>query len=216
MNRIAEENSARRIQSFDTVLPDEVRVEFTRPKRTRIIGRLEPPDRNTLWLAGAFVFGAIILAVAIGLAGRHETRQLMPELSAVPGMPVKQPVATPEPISAAAPTQIAVPTLAPIVDRKPAPKPVLAAMPYAPRATLVKLPPPRAVLVRLPQWRIGEERPVMMPYGLEVAALLKGKLTSTDMLPMSGNAIGDTWVVGDSAWVWVAAPGASSANWIDP
>jgi hypothetical protein len=201
MNRIVEENSARRIQSFDTVLPDEVRVEFTRPKRTRIIGRLEPPDRNTLWLAGAFVFGAIILAVAIGLAGRHEAQHL---------------AAMQEANSAAAPTQIAVPTLAPIVDRKPAPKPVLAAMPYAPRATLVKLPPPRAVLVRLPQWRIGEERPVMMPYGLEVAALLKGKLTSTDMLPMSGNAIGDTWVVGDSAWVWVAAPGASSANWIDP
>src|SRR6516165_5761369 len=201
MNRIVEENSARRIQSFDTVLPDEVRVEFTRPKRTRIIGRLEPPDRNTLWLAGAFVFGAIILAVAIGLAGRHEAQHL---------------AAMQEANSAAAPTQIAVPTLAPIVDRKPAPKPVLAAMPYAPRATLVKLPPPRAVLVRLPQWRIGEERPVMMPYGLEVAALLKGKLASPDMLPMSGNAIGETWVVGVSAWVWGAAPSASSTSWIDP
>jgi hypothetical protein len=56
----------------------------------------------------------------------------------------------------------------------------------------------------------------MMPYGLEVAAQLKGKLPSTDMLPMSGNAIGDTWVVGDSAWVWVAAPGTGSAHWIDP
>ena len=56
----------------------------------------------------------------------------------------------------------------------------------------------------------------MMPYGLEVAARLKGKLPSTDMLPMSGNAIGDMWVIGDSAWVWVAAPGTGSANWIDP
>jgi hypothetical protein len=201
MNRIAEEKPARRIQSFDTVLPDQVRVEFTRPKRSRIVGRREPSDRSTLRSVGTIVFGAIILAVAIGLAGRHEAQHL---------------AAMQEPNSAAAPTQIAVPTLAPTVDRKPAPRPVLAATPHAPRATLVKLPPPRAVLVRLPQWRIGEERPVMMPYGLEVAALLKGKLASPDMLPMSGNAIGETWVVGDSAWVWVAAPGASSASWIDP
>ena len=201
MNRIAEEKSARRIQSFETVLPDEVRVEFARPKRTTILGRLEPPDGNILWLAGAIVFGAFILALGIGVASRHETQQR---------------VATQEPNSAAAPTQIAVPTLASTIDQKKAPRSELAATPHAPRATLVKLPPPRAVLVRLPQWRIGEERPVMMPYGLEVAALLKGKLPSTDMLPMSGNAIGDTWVVGDSAWVWVAAPGTGSANWIDP
>jgi hypothetical protein len=148
MNRIAEENSARRIQSFDTVLPDEVRVEFARPKRPRILGPLEPHDGNILWLAGAIVFGAIILAVGIVVAGRHETQQL---------------AATQEPNSAAANAQIAVPTLAPTIDRKPAPRSELAAAPYAPRATLVKLPPPRAGLVRLPQWRIGEERPVMMP-----------------------------------------------------
>jgi hypothetical protein len=201
MNRIAEENSARRIQSFDTVLPDDVRAKFTRPQRPRILGRLEQPDGNILWLAGAIVSGAIILAAGIGVAGRHEMQQL---------------AAMQEPNSAAAPTQVAVPTLAPTIDRKPAPRFEFAATPYAPRATLVKLPPPRAVLVRLPQWRIGEERPVMMPYGLEVAALLKGKLPSTDMLPMSGNAIGDTWVIGDSAWVWVAVPGTGSANWIDP
>src|SRR6516162_6789383 len=101
MNRIAEEKPARRIQSFDTVLPDGVRAEFTRRKRTRIVGRLEPPDGNTLWLAGAILFGAIILAVAIGLAGRHEAQQLVSDVSAVPGIPVKQAAATPEPVSAA-------------------------------------------------------------------------------------------------------------------
>jgi len=153
-------------------------------------------------LAGAIVFGAIILAFAIGLVGWHEARQLMADLSAVPSMPVKQPAATAEPT--ATPTQT------------PGPGPGLAAAPYAPRAELLRLPPPRAQLIRLPQWRIGEERPVMMPYGLEVTARLKGKLLSTDMLPKFGNAIGDTWVIGDSAWVWVAAPGAGSANWFDP
>jgi hypothetical protein len=59
-------------------------------------------------------------------------------------------------------------------------------------------------------------RPVKMPYGLEVEARLRGRLPSTDVLPMSGNSIGDTWAVGDSAWVWVAAPGTGSASWIDP
>jgi hypothetical protein len=201
MNRINEESLARRFQSFDTELPDDVRVEFSRSKRSRILGSVVPTDRNILWLAGAIVSGAIILAVGIGVAGRHEAQQV---------------AATQEPNSAAAPTQIAVPTLAPTIDRKPAAMFEPAAEPYAPRAPLVKLPPPRAVLVRLPQWRIGEERPVMMPYGLEVAALLKGKLPSTDMLPVSGNATGDTWAVGDSAWVWVVAPGTGSANWIDP
>jgi hypothetical protein len=209
MNRIAEEQPARRIQSFDTVLPDEVRVEFTRLKRPRMLGRLEPPHGNTLYLAGAIVCGAIILAVAIGLAGRHEVQQLVPDVSAVPGIPVKQPAATREPTSVATPTRTAVATRTPTRG----PRPELA---LAPRAELVKLPPARAALVRLPQWRIGEERLVTMPYGFEVAARLKGKLPSTDMLPMFGNAIGDTWVIEDSAWVWVAAPGAGSANWVDP
>ena len=33
----------------------------------------------------------------------------------------------------------------------------------APRAVLVKLPPPRAQLVRLPEWKLGEERQLIMP-----------------------------------------------------
>ena len=210
MNRIAEEKSARRIQSFDTVLPNQVRVEFTRPKRPPTLRRLEPPDGNTLWLAGAIVFGAIILALAIGLAARHETQQLMPDGSAVPGMVVRQPAATPEPTSAVTPTQpaVAAPTLGPRSE--------FAVAPHAPRAEVVRLPPPRAQLMRLPEWHIGEDRSLMMPYGLQVAARLRGKVLSTDRLPMSGNAIGDTWVIGDSVWVWVAAPGATSASWVDP
>jgi hypothetical protein len=216
MNRIAEEKSARRIQSFDTVLPDEVWVEFSRSKRPPTPRRLEALDRNTLWLAGAIVFGAIILAVAIGLAGWREAPKRVPDVSAVPGMPVKQAAVTPEPTSAITPTQPRVLSPTPMLDPTSRPRSELARAPYAPRAELLRLPPPRAQLIRLPEWRIGEERPVMMPYGVEVAARLKGKLPSAGMLPMFGNAIGDTWVIGDSAWVWVAAPGASSANWIDP
>ena len=160
--------------------------------------------------------GAIILAVAIGLVGRHEAPQRVPDVSAVSGMPVKRPTATPEPTSAATPTQPRVLSPTPMLDPTSRPRSELARAPYAPRAELVRLPPPRAQLIRLPEWRIGEERSVTMPYGVKVAARLKGKLVSTDMLPMFGNAIGDTWVIGDSAWVWVAAPGTGSTSWIDP
>jgi hypothetical protein len=81
---------------------------------------------------------------------------------------------------------------------------------------LIKLPPPRAQLVRLPEWRIGEQRPVMMPYNLEVLATYRGRLGSENMLPSSGNMLGDMWVVGDTPWLWVTAPGATRADWIDP
>jgi len=38
------------------------------------------------------------------------------------------------------------------------------------RAVLVKLPPPRAQLICLPEWGMGEQRPVTMPYGIQVLA----------------------------------------------
>ena len=86
----------------------------------------------------------------------------------------------------------------------------------APRATLVKLPPPGAQLVRLQEWRIGEQRPVTLPYNVEVLTTYKGRLPAEWMLPASGNQLGDTWVVGETPWVWIWAPGASQADWIDP
>ena len=199
MNRIAEEDAARRIQSFDSVLPDEVRVKFTNRKRPPNPGGQAPRDGNTLWLAGAIVFAAIILGLAIGSARRQEAQQISAQASTAPDASREQPglAATPSRIAAVPLTQ------------RPDPAVV-------PRAELVRLPPPRAQLIRLPEWRIGEERPVMTPYGLEVRARLRGKLPSADMLPASGNAIGDAWGIGDTAWVWIAAPGTASAKWIDP
>ena len=114
MNRIPQENPARRIQPFDTVLPDEVRVQFTEPKRPHI-GRPEPRDaESTLWVGCAIVLAAIILAVAIGSLRRQEAQQTVPQASTISGVSLEQP--------AAAPPQISV----------------------APRAELVRLPPPRA------------------------------------------------------------------------
>jgi hypothetical protein len=51
----------------------------------------------------------------------------------------------------------------------------------------------------LPEWRIGEQRPVTMPYNLEVLATYRGQLPSIDRLPLEGNQLGDLWVVGNTA-----------------
>jgi hypothetical protein len=56
----------------------------------------------------------------------------------------------------------------------------------------------------------------MMPYNLEVLATYKGQLGSESMLPTNGNALGDTWIVGETPFVWIWAPGAARADWIDP
>jgi hypothetical protein len=56
----------------------------------------------------------------------------------------------------------------------------------------------------------------MMPYRIEVLAKLKGLAASEAMLPMSGNRIGDTFVVGRTPWIWLVAPGAGRPTWVDP
>jgi hypothetical protein len=54
-----------------------------------------------------------------------------------------------------------------------------------------------------------------MPYGVEVAALLKGSLTSAALLPQSNNQLGDTWVIGHTPWVWICSPGFGQLMWVD-
>ena len=55
-----------------------------------------------------------------------------------------------------------------------------------------------------------------MPYGIDALTRYKGRLPSENMLPADGNSIGDAWAIGDNIWVWIAAPGAGYATWIDP
>jgi hypothetical protein len=38
------------------------------------------------------------------------------------------------------------------------------------------LPPPKAELASLLKWRVGEQQPVTIPYGVEVLARYKGQL----------------------------------------
>jgi hypothetical protein len=56
----------------------------------------------------------------------------------------------------------------------------------------------------------------MMPFNLEMLATLKGRLPGEWLLPRNGSAIGDTWVIDRTPWVWIRAPGAAQADWIDP
>ena len=55
-----------------------------------------------------------------------------------------------------------------------------------------------------------------MPYGIEVLATYKSQMSSVDLLPIHRNAIGDMFVVNGVPWVWIWAPGAARADWIEP
>ena len=177
-----QEQTAWRFQLFDTEnvapcsqdnyeceLPPGVRVELVGPRRPRILGRktqsrLKPPLTWPLYLA---VLIAVLIVGGVATTWRQEqaqerakTDKAISQLALVP-----QPTPIP-PASVPAPGPVA------------RPKESFANHPPAPRAALVKLPPPRARLVHLPEWKVGETRPVMMPYNLEVLATYKGRLTS--------------------------------------
>jgi hypothetical protein len=56
-----------------------------------------------------------------------------------------------------------------------------------------------------------------MPYdNLEVLATFRGWLPSQDDLPSHPNQIGDMFVINGVPFVWLFAPGATHADWIDP
>jgi hypothetical protein len=88
----------------------------------------------------------------------------------------------------------------------------------APRTTLVKLPPPRAQLVGdLPPLIPGGRYLMTMPYqNLEVLGVYLGEKASIDDLPSHPNKIGDMYLVNGVPWIWLFAPGATRAAWIDP
>jgi hypothetical protein len=101
-------------------------------------------------------------------------------------------------------------------NNPPAPRATL--VQRVPHATLVKLPPPRAQLVSdLPPPVQGQQYLATMPYdNLEVLATFRGWLKSQDDLPSHPNQIGDMYVINGVSFVWLFAPGASRAGWIDP
>jgi hypothetical protein len=63
---------------------------------------------------------------------------------------------------------------------------------------------------------VGRQYLGTMPYGLEVLTMFRGALRSQDDLPTHFNHIGDMYIVGNVPFVWLFAPGATHADWIDP
>jgi len=207
MNRIQQEILAGKIEStsYDCELPPEVRSELTGPRRPPI-----PPIEKDRALSvpkpeskAPFYFVFAICLVALAGAIYASWRQWDAE-RAKTNQAISQPLA-PQPTPVTLPPGNASRWLEYLTHNPP-----------ALRAVLVKLPPPRAQLVHLPEWRIGERRPVMMPYNIVALATYKGRLAADWMLPSSGNQIGDMWVIGQTPWVWIWAPGATHADWIDP
>ena len=118
------------------------------------------------------------------------------------------------------PTATPQPTVIPSPTPGPAPRAQLNNNRVVPRAQLVSHSVPRAQLVALPKaWPplfVGGRYLATMPYNVEVLATFRGELASLDVLPSQGNRIGDMRVVNGTPWVWIWAPGATHADWIDP
>ena len=228
MPQFDQESTARRFQSFDTenpavagprydagydtVLPPDVRQELV-GERARDLSRsgqarrpITRHSKSSLLLKGAIGLGLVVLlAASLALVSSRKPATPAPDL-----------VLEHSKALLAQATSSGQPATGWHSDGTAYGKAGVIGQRTAPRATLVKLPPPKAQLVRLPEWRVGETRPVMMPYNFEVLATYKGRLGSESMLPSSGNALGDTWIVGETPWVWIWAPGAAQADWIDP
>src|SRR5262249_17853919 len=180
MPQTHQDHTARRFYTseFDCELPRNIRNELVAPRRPRILKRpvQEPlcaPSGVPKWLI-AFGLLALILLCVVNSRQRERTTALLERAKAsqIISVPTPQPQPTPTP----APT----PELSPYHDWQSY---LAAQQRRAPRAALVKLPPPRAQLISLPEWKVGETRPLTMPYNLEVLATYKGQLGSESMLP---------------------------------
>jgi hypothetical protein len=80
---------------------------------------------------------------------------------------------------------------------------------------LVNPPPPDPN--GLEPLRVGESYLIRMPYqNLQVRARYHGELPTIGDLPTRGNRLGDMYLVGQTPWLWIVAPGAARPTWVDP
>jgi hypothetical protein len=212
------------VPGYDTVLPEAVRVELGAAPRGEpeevIIGRRplgQPPPEiapprikrpSPKWLellGGVLAFGAMlaILAVLVAVMPRKPDPAFRRTIEAIEREGSR--AINSSPGAAGSP--------APGLETTPAPRAPRVTK-HVPRAKLVHPPAPRAD--GLEPLQIGSFYPVKMPYGLEVRARYHGELPSIADLPTHPNQIGDMYLVGNVPWIWLFAPGATRAAWIDP
>ena len=190
---------------YDTELPEQARLELDRPRRPRILGR---KTKSTLKKSPKWPLYLALHITIVVVGGTMATWRQEPTAErtnkAISQLLVPQPAPTP---MTPAPGRASRWTLYLATQQTP-----------APRATLVKLPPPRAQLVGdLSPLIPGKRYLATMPYdNLEVLATFRGWLPSQDDLPSHPNAIGDMYLVGNVPFVWLFAPDATHADWIDP
>jgi hypothetical protein len=199
---------------FDTVLPDDGRVEFFRPTRERI--PVEPPAKvSNPWIP--VLVGTLLLIVCLAVLYSNRPHNHLSQIATTEVVaPVKEKVDV-----GPAPTPIPVP----VVQATPVPPVATAPVPRitpVQRASLVRLPVPvpRAELVRVPwvqlsETHVDETHPLTMPYGTKIYATLRGFLASIDQLPRIGQP-GDMYVVGTTPWIWTTIPGTFAPTWVDP
>ena len=201
MRQSTQEDLARK--RFDCELPADARTELVAPKRPRILGRSRPIAQ-----ASKAPLYFVLLICAVVLAGVVTTLWRRGDAERAPNQAISLPTATPQP------------TVVPSPTPGPAPRTMLTKGRVVPRAQLVRHSVPRAQLVALPPaWPplfVGGRYLATMPYGLEVLATYRGERPSQDDLPSQPNRIGDMFVVNGVPFVWIWAPGAAHADWIDP
>jgi hypothetical protein len=189
MSRISQESLAGKSQSthsqagYECELPSTARDELLAGRRRPPIPPgLDPPitvapkpgKRRAIYLALAALFCVSLLGPILN-AWRRQDAPFHPRRiqASVAPQPTPQPPSLPTPTPG--------PSVNPWHQIRP-----------APRAVLVKLPPPKAQLIRLPEppapravriLHVGDQVPVIMPYGIEALATIKGYLPSTDQLP---------------------------------
>jgi hypothetical protein len=83
------------------------------------------------------------------------------------------------------------------------------------RAQLVRLPESQDGFTDRSPAHIDETHTIQMPYGEIVNATLRGFLEQENQLPRVGR-VGDMYIVGETPWIWLVAPGAAAATWVDP
>jgi hypothetical protein len=139
------------------------------------------------------VIGWIIAGIVIGVS-------ILMALFAI-AIVSQQPARIPEPLPVKVPLDEAVPTPVP----KPTPADYDTVVPdpnWKPTVPDKSVSAPRAELVGTP---------VRMPYGEILPVRLRGSVADQESLPLSGNSVGDAYLIGRYLFVWTQA-----GQWIDP
>jgi hypothetical protein len=175
---------------FDCELPPDVRAEFYRPKRPRILLPPSPPKSPARGNSGrSWALVVLLFALALVALASWFTKP-----------PSSHPV-TPQPVFR--------PTPAPAILEK-----------AAPRAQLVPVPVRRATLYRLPTQELGVYKWYELPAEWGSGSVWARYMGTREHFPQIPRASvpGDMWnVMSPSAsWILCTPSGYTHPRWIDP